>query len=119
MVHLLICSDGLFYTKETTDAEEGENEEKSVKKYGIFLAKKPSKKSLIPNTEEKPQENLQPVNHSPSKSPVPAYLPFRQGPKTTPNQRGQYNSPMCLYSAETLREMVLQQDSLNGLPLLG
>ncbi len=63
MVHLLICSDGLFYTKETTDAEEGENEEKSVKKYGIFLAKNPSKKSLIPNTEEKPQENLQPVNH--------------------------------------------------------
>uniref|UniRef100_A0A8C1XH59 LIM domain binding 3b n=1 Tax=Cyprinus carpio TaxID=7962 RepID=A0A8C1XH59_CYPCA len=107
------------HQKETTDTEEGEDEEKPVKKYGILLAKKPSKKSLIPNTEEKPQENLQPVIHSPAKSPVPIYLPFGQGPKTTPNQTGQYNSPIGLYSAETLREMVMQQDSLNGLPLLG
>lgn len=45
MVHLLIWSNGLFYTKETTDTEEGEDEEKPVKKYGILLAKKPSKKS--------------------------------------------------------------------------
>lgn len=119
MVHLFIWSNGLFYTKETTDTEEGEDEEKPVKKYGILLSKKPSKKSLIPNTEEKPQENLQPVIHSPAKSPVPSYLQFGQGAKTTPNQQGQYNSPIGLYSAETLREMVIQQDSLNCLSILG
>uniref|UniRef100_A0A9J7Z3S9 LIM domain binding 3b n=1 Tax=Cyprinus carpio carpio TaxID=630221 RepID=A0A9J7Z3S9_CYPCA len=107
------------HQKETTDTEEGEDEEKPVKKYGILLAKKTSKKSLIPNTEEKPQENLQPVIHSPAKSPVPSYLQFGQGAKTTPNQRGQYNSPIGLYSAETLREMVIQQDSLNCLSILG
>lgn len=116
MVHLLVWSNGLFYTKETTDTEEGEDDEKPVKKYGILLAKKPSKKSLIPNTEKQPQEN---VIRSPAKSPVPTSLSFGQGAKTTPNQRGQYNSPIGLYSAETLREMVMQQDSLNGLPLLG
>uniref|UniRef100_A0A8C2DJP0 LIM domain-binding protein 3-like n=1 Tax=Cyprinus carpio TaxID=7962 RepID=A0A8C2DJP0_CYPCA len=107
------------HQKETTDTEEGEDEEKPVKKYGILLAKKTSKKSLIPNTEEKPQENLQPVIHSPAKSPVPSYLQFGQGAKTTPNQQGQYNSPIGLYSAETLREMVIQQDSLNCLSILG
>uniref|UniRef100_A0A8C1Z2U6 LIM domain-binding protein 3-like n=1 Tax=Cyprinus carpio TaxID=7962 RepID=A0A8C1Z2U6_CYPCA len=107
------------HQKETTDTEEGEDEEKPVKKYGILLAKKTSKKSLIPNTEEKPQENLQPIIHSPAKSPVPSYLQFGQGAKTTPNQQGQYNSPIGLYSAETLREMVIQQDSLNCLSILG
>lgn len=116
MVHLLVWSNSLFYTKETTDTEEGEDDEKPVKRYGILLAKKPSKKSLIPNTEKQSQEN---VIHSPAKSPVPTYLSFGQGAKTTPNQRGQYNSPIGLYSPETLREMVMQQDSLNGLPLLG
>ncbi|XP_059388280.1 LIM domain-binding protein 3-like isoform X1 [Carassius carassius] len=109
----------IAHQKETTDTEEGEDEEKPVKKYGILLAKKPSKKSLIPNTEEKPQENLQPAIHSPAKSPVPIYLPFGPGTKTTPNQTGQYNSPIGLYSAETLREMVMQQDNMNGVPLLG
>ncbi|XP_067285905.1 LIM domain-binding protein 3b isoform X1 [Pseudorasbora parva] len=104
------------HQKETTDTEEGEDDEKPVKRYGILLAKKPSKKSLIPNTEKQPREN---VIHSPAKSPVPSYLSFGQGAKTTPNQKGQYNSPIGLYSAETLREMVMQQDGLNGLPLLG
>lgn len=116
MVHLLVWSNGLFYAKETTDTEEGEDDEKPVRKYGILLAKKPSKKSLIPNSEKQPQEN---VINSPAKSPVPTYLSFGQGAKNTPNQRGQYNSPIGLYSAETLREMAMQQDSQNGLQLLG
>jgi len=116
MVHLLVWSNGLFYAKETTDTDEGEDDGKFVKKYGILLAKKPSKKSLIPNTEKQPQEN---VIHSPAKSPVPTYLSFGQGAKSTPNRRGQYNSPIGLYSAETLREMVMQQDRKNDLQLLG
>lgn len=116
MANLLVWSNGLFYAKETTDTEEGEDDEKPVKKYGILLAKKPSKKSLIPTTEKQPQEN---VIHSPAESPVPTYLSFGKGAKNTQNQRGQYNSPIGLYSAETLREMAMQQDSQNGLQLLG
>ncbi|XP_051530728.1 LIM domain-binding protein 3-like isoform X1 [Myxocyprinus asiaticus] len=119
------------HQKETMDTEEGEEDEKPVKIYGILLAKKPSKKSLFPITETESQnpevdppkpvektENASLINSS-AKSPVPMYVTFGQAAKTTPNQRGQYNSPIALYSTETLREMVMQQGSLNGLPFLG
>ncbi|XP_076855847.1 LIM domain-binding protein 3b isoform X1 [Brachyhypopomus gauderio] len=93
--------------------------------FGIQLAQITSRKSLTyEEPAGKPEEQLevapspQPTLCSPAITPTPAYVSFGHGVKLNPNQRGQYNSPIGLYSSETVREMALQQGGLDSMPLL-
>ncbi|XP_049320533.1 LIM domain-binding protein 3b isoform X1 [Astyanax mexicanus] len=107
------------HQKETAEEEDDEAPER---RFGIRLAKKPSKKSLLPKTEEElaPQAKDQSQIGSPAKTPPPpACMSPGSEVKVTPAQRWQYNSPIGLYSEETVREMAMQQGALDGMTFLG
>ncbi|XP_017558334.1 LIM domain-binding protein 3b isoform X1 [Pygocentrus nattereri] len=114
------------HQKESVEEEEDES---PVKRFGIRLAKKPSKKSLIPDNKVEPapkdeersevMSTPQPAISTPAKTPSSAYMLPGSGVKITPSQRWQYNSPIGLYSAETVQELALQQGALDGMTFLG
>ncbi|XP_062331417.1 LIM domain-binding protein 3b isoform X2 [Osmerus eperlanus] len=87
-----------------------EEEMEAPVKFGIRLAKKPSKTNLLP---EESVHRFPPAPKPPAVSP-PAVSPPAVSPPavSAPGQWGQYNSPAGLYSAQTLREMALLQGML-------
>ena len=89
-------------------------------KFGIRLAKKPSKTNLLP---AESVHHFAPAPKPPAVSPSAVSPPAVSPPALTPpalsppalsppGQWGQYNSPAGLYSAQTLGEMALLQGML-------
>ncbi|KAK1794130.1 hypothetical protein P4O66_011028 [Electrophorus voltai] len=113
-------------------------EEEDESPFGIQLAEITSRKSITHEEPSgKPEEQLEvapspqppisseillspkPSISSPAKTSAPAYASFGHAVKFSPSQRGQYNSPIGLYSSETLREIALQHGGLDSMSLLG
>ncbi|XP_026858470.2 LIM domain-binding protein 3b isoform X1 [Electrophorus electricus] len=113
-------------------------EEEDESPFGIQLAEITSRKSITHEEPSgKPEEQLEvapspqppisseillspkPSISSPAKTSAPAYVSFGHAVKFSPSQRGQYNSPIGLYSSETLREIALQHGGLDSMSLLG
>ncbi|CAB1338123.1 unnamed protein product [Coregonus sp. 'balchen'] len=87
---------GLPHEGDHVKKEVEEKDEVEVKKFGRLLSKKPVEPTPAPRT------------------PSPLLPPSSAAAVSLSNQKGQYNSPISLYSAHTLREMALLQGKVAG-----